>query len=70
MEKYEINIRIGNKIREERQRQSLSQEKLAEIANVHRTYIGMIERAEKNITLVSLEKIAIALGLDIRDLLD
>ncbi|EOJ7832787.1 helix-turn-helix domain-containing protein [Campylobacter upsaliensis] len=69
MKKSEINIRIGNRIREIRQSKGLSQEQLAEIAEVHRTYIGMIERAEKNITLVSLEKIVRALGLEIKDLL-
>ncbi|EPO3697389.1 helix-turn-helix domain-containing protein [Campylobacter upsaliensis] len=69
MKKSEINIRIGNRIREIRQSKGLSQEQLAEIAEVHRTYIGMIERAEKNITLVSLEKIVKALGLEIKDLL-
>ncbi len=69
MKKSEINIRIGNKIREIRQSKGLSQEQLAEIAEVHRTYVGMIERAEKNITLVSLEKIAKALGVETKDLL-
>ncbi|EPJ2205696.1 helix-turn-helix domain-containing protein [Campylobacter upsaliensis] len=69
MKKSEINIRIGNRIREIRQSKGLSQEQLAEIAEVHRTYIGMIERAEKNITLVSLEKIVKALGIEIKDLL-
>ena len=54
------------KIRKER---NLSQEKLAELAGLHRTYIGMIERAEKNITLCNMEKIAKALGVDIKDLL-
>ena len=46
----------------------MSQEKLAELSGLHRTYIGMIERAEKNITLSNIEKIALALGLKIRDL--
>ena len=46
----------------------MSQEQLADRAGVHRTYIGMIERAEKNITLVNIEKIAKALGIDITDL--
>ncbi|WP_104722467.1 helix-turn-helix domain-containing protein [Helicobacter mesocricetorum] len=69
MKKSKINIKIGNKIREIRQSKGLSQEQLAEIAEVHRTYIGMIERAEKNITLVSLEKIAKALGVETKDLL-
>ena len=49
-------------------KQSLSQEELAEKANVHRTYIGMIERAEKNITLQNIEKITKALNIKITDL--
>lgn len=67
--KHKINIKIGNNIKNLRKNMGLSQEQLAELANVHRTYIGMIERAEKNITLVSLEKIANSLGVEIKDLL-
>ena len=55
--------KFGNKVREERLKQGLSQEELADRAGVHRTYIGMIERAEKNITLENIEKIAKALGM-------
>lgn len=61
--KHAINIKVGNNIKDIRQSKGLSQEQLADIAGVHRTYIGMVERAEKNITLVSLEKIAKALGV-------
>ena len=46
----------------------MSQEALAEKAGLHRTYIGMIERAEKNITLASIEKIARALGVPVREM--
>lgn len=60
-----ILIKFGNKVREKRLEQNLSQEELAERAGVHRTYIGMIERAEKNITLENIEKIAKALGIKI-----
>lgn len=67
--KYKINIKVGNNIKNLRKNMGLSQEQLAELANVHRTYIGMIERAEKNITLVSLERIANSLGVEIKDLL-
>jgi transcriptional regulator with XRE-family HTH domain len=59
---------FGKKVREERSKRGLSQEELASKAGVHRTYIGMIERAEKNITLENIEKIARALKLTIRDL--
>ena len=52
-----------------RQERGLSQEKLAALADLHRAYIGQIERGEKNIGLKNLEKIAKALKLKIRDLL-
>ena len=68
--KNDILIRFGRRVREERLRQRLSQEELAEKANLHRTYIGMIERAEKNITLVNIYKIAKALNLKVSDLCD
>lgn len=61
--------KFGEKVREERLKQGLSQEELASRAGVHRTYIGMIERAEKNITLENIEKVAKALKLDINELL-
>lgn len=63
-----VLINFGNKVREERLKRNLSQEELAERAGVHRTYIGMIERAEKNITLSNIEKIALALGIEISQL--
>jgi len=66
--KKEILIKFGKKVREIRIKQSLSQEKLATKAGVHRTYIGMIERAEKNITLENIEKVAKALGLSVKEL--
>ena len=59
---------FGQNVRKERLKKNLSQEKLAEIASVHRTYIGMIERAEKNITLTNIEKIAKALDIDLTEL--
>ncbi len=60
---------FGNNVRKYRKEQQLSQEKLAEFADVHRTYIGMIERAEKNITLLNMEKIAKALQIELTELL-
>ena len=69
MSKKSISIKFGEKVREIRVSQNLSQEQLAHLADVHRTYIGMIERAEKNITLVNIEKIANALNVKIKDLL-
>ena len=66
----DILLQFGEKVRRKRQERNLSQEDLASLAGLHRTYIGMVERAEKNITLRNIRKISEALGLDIRDLFD
>jgi transcriptional regulator with XRE-family HTH domain len=66
--KKQILLNFGQRVKAERLQQGLSQEELAEKASVHRTYIGMIERAEKNITLTNIEKIALALGIEISKL--
>lgn len=63
-------IKFGKRVRAERLKRGFSQEKLGERAKVHRTYIGMIERGEKNITLTNIEKFARALGLKTHNLLD
>lgn len=67
--KQKILIQLGERVREIRKKKGLSQEELAYKADLHRTYIGMIERAEKNITLLNIEKIANALEVDIKELL-
>lgn len=69
MDKQPILLRFGQSVQQHRKALGLSQEQLADKAGVHRTYIGMIERAEKNITLCNMDKIAKALELDIKDLL-
>ncbi len=66
--KNKILIGFSKRIKTERLKQGLSQEELAEKAGVHRTYIGMIERAEKNITLKNIEKISLALKIKLSDL--
>lgn len=66
--KQKILINFGKRVREIRKEKRFSQEKLADRSNLHRTYIGMIERAEKNITLVNIEKIANALEVKIKEL--
>jgi len=70
MESREILIKFGLRVRQLRKEKNLSQEELSFKADLHRTYIGMIERAEKNITLVNIEKIAKALNVDIKELFD
>jgi transcriptional regulator with XRE-family HTH domain len=62
--------RFGKRIQEMRLRKNITQEKFASLAGVHRTYVGMVERGEKNVTLNSAEKFAKALGSKVRDLID
>lgn len=61
---------FGNRLRELRQEQCLTQEELAHQAGLNRTYIGDIERGEKNITQGSMVKLAKALGIKLRDFFD
>lgn len=68
--KQNILIKFGERVREIRKDKGLSQEELAHKADLHRTYIGMIERAEKNITLLNIEKIANALEVSMHKLLE
>ena len=66
----EILIRFGERVRELRKELGISQEELAHKAGLHRPYIGMIERAEKNITLLNIQKIANALETTENELLN
>lgn len=66
--KEDILKKFATRIRDLRIRKNISQEKLGEISNLHRTYIGMIERAEKNISLKNIQKIAKALDISLEDL--
>ncbi|GAA0874199.1 helix-turn-helix transcriptional regulator [Wandonia haliotis] len=64
----DILKRFGDRIRDYRKKNNMSQEELAEKARLHRTYIGMIERAEKNITLINIEKVANALEINLSEI--
>ncbi|CAH1224402.1 helix-turn-helix transcriptional regulator [Paenibacillus sp. JJ-223] len=59
---------VGTRIRDIRRSQNLSQEALAEKAGFNPSYIGFIERAERNISLKNLEKIASALDVGVNEL--
>jgi transcriptional regulator with XRE-family HTH domain len=65
---HQILKRFGERVRAKRVALGLSQEALATKAGMHRTYIGMIERAEKNVTLVNIDKLAKALEVTIAQL--
>ena len=60
--------KLGIKIRIERQKAKISQEKLDELSNLNRNFIGMIERGETNVTIKNVENIANALKLLIQEL--
>lgn len=66
----DINEQVGFNTRTIREARGLSQEQLGDLAGLHRAYIGQIERGEKNIGLKNLEKIATALGVCLKLLLD
>ncbi|MFA5997676.1 MAG: helix-turn-helix transcriptional regulator [Candidatus Paceibacterota bacterium] len=61
--------KFGQNLKKRRTEKKISQEKLAFIANLHRTYISDVERGNRNISLINIEKIARALKLNLRDLL-
>ena len=61
---------LGQRIRNHRTAKGLSQEKLAELSGCHPTYIGQIERGEKNATIESIEKVAVALHMPLSRLFE
>ncbi len=59
---------FAENVRKFRQKYSLSQEALAERAYLHRTYVGSVERGERNISIDNMERLAEALGVKLRDM--
>jgi transcriptional regulator with XRE-family HTH domain len=70
VKKEEILMQFGNRIRERRTALGISQEKLAETTGFHRTYIGMVERGERNISLRNISVFAKAFNLNLSQLLE
>ncbi|MBN2900018.1 MAG: helix-turn-helix transcriptional regulator [Clostridia bacterium] len=64
----DITQLFGEKVRSVRKEQQLSQDELADQCGLHRTYIGAVERGERNITLINAEKIANALQVSLSEL--
>jgi transcriptional regulator with XRE-family HTH domain len=62
-------MRFAQRLRAVRVAQGLSQEELADRAGLHRTYVGSVERSERNVSIDSMERLAQAIGVDILDLL-
>ncbi len=63
-----VLVNLGKKIRSIREKRGLSQEAAAFLCGIDRSYYGGIERGEHNIALINIEKIAIALGVSIKEL--
>ena len=64
-----IPIRFGATVRRLRERRGWSQEELADRAGLHRTYVGGIERGERNVSLVNIGRIALALDTSLAQLM-
>jgi len=65
----ELQRAVGRNLRAYREQRGFSQEAFAHLLGVHRTYLGGLERGERNLTLKSVERIAAALDVDPLDLL-
>tara|TARA_R110002033_G_scaffold43092_1_gene84559 strand:- start:2144 stop:2356 length:213 start_codon:yes stop_codon:yes gene_type:complete len=68
MKKDSVLVKFGSKVRQLRNEKGWSQEELSFKSGFHRTYIGMIERAERNISLKNIARIAKTFDLEIKDL--
>lgn len=66
--KHNILKRFSDKVRKLRKSKGWTQEELAVRTGLHRTYIGSIERGERNVSLINVEKIADALGVSVETL--
>ena len=64
-----IKIKVGLKIKALRKQNELTQERLSEMTNINRTYISDVERGLRNISIINLEKIAIAFRIELYELL-
>jgi transcriptional regulator with XRE-family HTH domain len=62
-------IIFAKRLKQIRQSRGLSQEELAEIAGLHRTYVGSVERGERNVSIDNMERLSKALEVDITELL-
>ena len=64
----DVRRRLGAVVRQHREAQGHSQESFGDACGLHRTYVGAIERGERNVSIDNIARIAEALGLDIADL--
>lgn len=65
--KMDIKILVGKRVKELRNKMGISQEELADLSELDRTYITSVECGKRNISIVNIEKIAIALNVTLKD---
>ena len=65
----DIRVSFGNQLSMVRTKKGISQEELGARAELHRTYVSSVERGERNVSLVNIERLAIALGVSIHDII-
>jgi transcriptional regulator with XRE-family HTH domain len=65
----DVQVRFGERLRGIRRKKGISQEALAHLSGLHRTYVSGVERGERNISLLNIERLAVALGVSMSDLM-
>lgn len=65
----DVMVRFGKRLREVRESVGISQERLAELAKLHRTYVSSVERGKRNVSLLNIERLALALKVTMADLM-
>ena len=64
-----VKVLFGKQLRKVRMAKGISQEELAFRSGLHRTYVSSVERGERNISIINIQKLAEALGVDISNLM-
>ncbi|HZW78168.1 MAG TPA: helix-turn-helix transcriptional regulator [Flavobacteriaceae bacterium] len=70
MKQKELLINLGKRIRQLREQQGITQEEISERIGFHRTYIGMVERGERNISLKNIGVFAAYFQMELKELMD
>ena len=68
MSPVDVRIRFGKAVRNRRQKLGVSQEEFADMCGLDRTYVGGVERGERNLSLINIEKIALAFRVSMSEL--
>ena len=68
MSPVDVRIRFGKAVRNRRQKLGVSQEEFADMCELDRTYVGGVERGERNLSLLNIEKIAVAFRISLSEL--